>query len=411
MKQRLTKRSVDGAKPKASRYYVWDTDVTGFGLMVTPVGSKSYVLQYRRPGLGRKANARRMTLGRHGELTPDQARKLAAAKLLQVKSGKDPTAPRSAEGEKSVADLVERFLVDFLPNKKKPPRPTTIRDYRYHLERRVVPAMGSRPVSDVTRVDVEQLHVSMRDTPYAANRVLAILRHAFDQAEAWGWRQQASNPARHVERYREVRRGAHKEVMLTPEQMRSLLEAIDEQESGGADPVGCAALRVAFWTGWRIGEVLRLEWQDIDLETGSTKLRLTKTADEEYRQMPHEALAVVKDQTRVAGNPYVFPGRAPGAHLTTVKGPWLKVRKRADLDSLEGLGAFRLHDLRHNVVSWDVSRGVPLEIAGKNVGHRSREATEVYAHFAPDVLKRAADERADAMRVAIGDATEPETPP
>jgi hypothetical protein len=58
-------------------------------------------------------------------------------------------------------------------------------------------------------------------------------------------------------------------------------------------------------------------------------------------------------------------------------------------------------DLRHNVVSWDVSRGVALEIAGKNVGHRSRRSTEVYAHFAPDALKRAADARAEAMRVAV----------
>ena len=65
------------------------------------------------------------------------------------------------------------------------------------------------------------------------------------------------------------------------------------------------------------------------------------------------------------------------------------------------VGAFRLHDLRHNVVSWDVSRGVALEIAGKNVGHRSRQATEIYAHFAPDALKRAADERARAMRMAV----------
>ena len=51
------------------------------------------------------------------------------------------------------------------------------------------------------------------------------------------------------------------------------------------------------------------------------------------------------------------------------------------LPAFEGLGPLRLHDLRHNVVSWDVSRGVPLEIAGKNVGHRSRRSTEVYAHF------------------------------
>ena len=91
-------------------------------------------------------------------------------------------------------------------------------------------------------------------------------------------------------------------------------------------------------------------------------------------------------------------------HLTTVKRPWQDIGRRARLDSLDGLGALRLHDLRHNVVNWDVLRGVPLEIAGKNVGHRSRQATEIYAHFAPDALKRAADARARAMRVAVEEA-------
>jgi integrase-like protein len=88
-------------------------------------------------------------------------------------------------------------------------------------------------------------------------------------------------------------------------------------------------------------------------------------------------------------------------HLTTVRKPWTRIRKRAGLDRLGELGAFRIHDLRHNVVSWDVSWGVALEIAGKNVGHRSRRSTAVYAHFAPDALKRAADERTAAMRSAL----------
>ncbi len=81
--------------------------------------------------------------------------------------------------------------------------------------------------------------------------------------------------------------------------------------------------------------------------------------------------------------------------------PWVKIRARAGLANLDGLGPLRLHDLRHNAVSWDVSRGVGLEIAGKNVGHRSGTSTETYAHFAPDALKRAADERARAMRAAL----------
>ena len=166
----------------------------------------------------------------------------------------------------------------------------------------------------------------------------------------------------------------------------------------------CAAIRVAFWIGWRIGEVLGLEWDNVDLERGVARLVDTKTSAEEYRQIPAEVIRILQGVARVAGCPFVFPGRALQEHLTTVKRPWQEIRKRARLDSLDGLGALRLHDLRHNVVSWDVSRGVPLEIAGKNIGHRSRQATEIYAHFAPDALKRAADARASAMRAAVEQA-------
>ena len=189
-----------------------------------------------------------------------------------------------------------------------------------------------------------------------------------------------------------------------PKQMAKLLDSIDKEEAAGSSSVACAAIRVTFWTGWRISEVLGLEWRNVNLEIGRAKLLKTKAAAEEYRQLPAQAVAIIARLERVASCPYVFPGRDLRSSLTHVRKPWTEIRKRAGLDDLEELGAFRLHDLRHNVVSWDVSRGVALEIAGRNVGHRSRRSTEVYAHFAPDGLKRAADERATAMQTALEEA-------
>jgi integrase len=243
----------------------------------------------------------------------------------------------------------------------------------------------------VTPTDVEKLHAGMRAKPYVANRTLSLLQQAFDQAERWDWRPQHTNPALHIDRYREERRGAKQEVMLDAKQMAELLKAIEDEEQSGGNPIACAAIRVVFRTGWRIGEVLGLEWANLDLENGVAKLLTTKTAEEEYRQFPAEAVEVLERLSPQAHSRWVFPGRDLRQHLESVRKPWSKIRSRAKLDNLAGLGPLRLHDLRHNVVSWDISRGVPLEIAGKNVGHRSRRSTEVYAHFAPDALKRAAE--------------------
>ena len=69
---KLTKRIVDQSKPGTGQIFVWDTDVPGFGLRVLPSGQRSYVIQYRARG-----RSRRMTLGKHGALTPQTARKMA----------------------------------------------------------------------------------------------------------------------------------------------------------------------------------------------------------------------------------------------------------------------------------------------------------------------------------------------
>lgn len=81
---RISKVAVDGATPRPSRYTLWDQEFPGFGLRVEPSGSKSYVIRYRANGGGRGAPERLMTLGRHGVLTPDAARKLARTRLSEV---------------------------------------------------------------------------------------------------------------------------------------------------------------------------------------------------------------------------------------------------------------------------------------------------------------------------------------
>ncbi len=401
MRKRLTNRTLKSIRASDRTFFVWDTETTGFGLKVTPSGHKTYVFQYRLPGRGRSSAPKRITIGTTKDVALDKAEKIAVGHLLNVKTGGDPSLVRKRGAVPTVAGLTDVFLEEYLPNKKRPPRESTKGDYASLLKCHVVPRLGSKRVDEVTSTDIERLHASLRSKPYVANRTLSVLQQAFDQAERWGWRPQQTNPVRHIERYPEAQRGARKEVMLTPEQMRDFLGAIDYEEANGARSTGWNAIRLAFWTGWRISEVLGLKWENLDLDNATAKIERTKTADEEYRRIPDEGVEVLRRQEPIAGSPYVFPSKDPSKSLGSVRKPWLRVIKRARLDDLDGLGKLRLHDLRHNVVSWDVSRGVPLEIAGRSVGHRSRQATEVYAHFAPDALRRAADARAKAMRDAV----------
>ena len=90
MSQRITKSKIDNATPQEKDYFLWDSDLKGFGLKVSKGGTKSYVLKYRH-GSGRRAPTRRMTIGRHGSpWTADQARGEAKRLLGRVANREDP---------------------------------------------------------------------------------------------------------------------------------------------------------------------------------------------------------------------------------------------------------------------------------------------------------------------------------
>jgi hypothetical protein len=130
--RRITKRLVDGLRPSGDDHFVWDNTLIGFAVRVQPTGAKSYVVKYRA-GSGRGAPTRRVTLGRVGTLTPDEARVLARKTLGAVAHGRDPAAVKAAERRTStLRELAEIFLAEHVEVKRKP---TTAAHYRSLLER------------------------------------------------------------------------------------------------------------------------------------------------------------------------------------------------------------------------------------------------------------------------------------
>lgn len=112
-KSRLTKRAIDSANPKDSRYTVFDEQLPGFGLRVFPSGEKSWIVEYRPNGGGRRIAKRRITLGSVAALTPDQARKAAAEILARARLGGDPARDAADKRQAiSFADLVDSKPAD-----------------------------------------------------------------------------------------------------------------------------------------------------------------------------------------------------------------------------------------------------------------------------------------------------------
>ncbi len=370
---RLTKRGIDAADYEGGTDYRWDDVVSGFGMRLYPSGKKAFVVAYRV--LGRK---RIMVLGRYGVLTLDQARTRARKVLAQASEGLDPSRDRQALLKApTVVDLATRFLADHGPKKKA----SSIRNDQRMWKQNILPRLGQRKVVDVTRSDIDRLHSQMRKTPYAANRVLALLSKAFNLAEVWGWRPAPSNPCRHVKPYKEEKR----ERYLSPAEISRLGVVLEEVEHERVELPGVAtAIRLLLLTGCRLNEILSLRWQDVDFESGCLRLADSKTG-KRLVLLSGGALELLAATERVEGNPYVVPGKREGQHLVNLSKPWRRIRERAGFDDV------RLHDLRHTFGSFGAGAGLSLPLIGKMLGHSQPATTARYAHLANDPLRRAVE--------------------
>ena len=395
---RLTKRSVDAAQPKASRYTLFDDQLKGFGLRVSPSGEKSWIVEYRANGGGRAAPKRRITLGADGQLTPEQARKAAADTLAQVCLGGDPaTEKRQARRSMTFTQLAECFLAEHVDAKRKA---GTRKHYRDLLERIAVPALGKLKAADVTRGEVAKLHLKHKPTPFQANRLLAVISAMYAFADKRGFVPEGFNPARRIEKFREHRR----ERFLTSDELERIGTALREAETVGIawdvdedqpnakhmpkpenrrtilGPHATAAIRLLILTGARLREILHLRWEQIDFDRGLLLLPDSKTG-RKTSVLNAPALAVLAEVPRVAS--YVIAGNDPEKPRADLHKPWKLVATRAELDCV------RIHDLRHTFASFGAGSGLGLPIIGKLLGHREAATTQRYAHLDNDPLRRA----------------------
>ena len=419
----LGKRAVDAAEPTASRYELFDTKLKGFGLRVAPSGEKTWIVMYRAGDGGRTAPKRRVTIGKTGTLTPEEARAVAHKILAKAKLGADPaTAKAERRAAASVKELADAFIERHVGAKRKA---KTAHSYGDILTRLVVPELGRVKAADLKRSDFARLHLKLAATPFQANRMLAVVGSMYSFGAKVGLVPEGLNPARGVERYPEEGR----ERFLTTKELERIGAAIREAETVGVPwvldatkpgakhlpkdvgqrrtviaPEAAAALRLLIFTGARLREVLDLRWEHVDMERGLLFLPTSKTGRKTII-LNAPALAVLASLERVSA--YVIPGEAvtlpDGARedrpRSDLKRPWAVVLKRA------GLEGVRLHDLRHTFASYGAGGGLGLPVIGKLLGHAQASTTQRYAHVGADPLRKASDAIAATLAAAMGEGS------
>ncbi|ARO55652.1 hypothetical protein B2G69_16985 [Methylorubrum zatmanii] len=154
---KISKRVVEAAEPRERDYFLWCDELPGFGVRIFSTGRRSYLVQYRNAG-----RSRRVTIGLHGPVTAEQARKEALNLLGQVARGEDPAEEKATRRRSlTVAQLCERYLEatktgTVLGRGRKPKKASTLISDRGRIEHHIVPLLGNRLVQDLTRVDVQR---------------------------------------------------------------------------------------------------------------------------------------------------------------------------------------------------------------------------------------------------------------
>ena len=201
-------------------------------MRIHATGRKVYVVQTRGP-----TGPKRVTLGLHGELSTDEARKRAGTVIGRIKRGEEPV-PAPPEPEFTVAALAERFMRVHVQVHCKP---RTVTTYRSVLDGHILPALGATAISAVGPSDIAALHHRLRDTPGTANGAVRVVSAMFRLAEAWELVAPRRNPCRSVRLYKQ----RSCERFLTPDEYRRLGRALREaQADGSVSPAVVAAIRL-----------------------------------------------------------------------------------------------------------------------------------------------------------------------
>ena len=393
----FTERTVREAKPTHKTEFLWDNQIKGFGLRITPKGVKSYILNYRVNGRERRA-----TIGRASEFSLKKAREIAASWLADVKAGEsDPLevkrkARQEARQAPTMNDGLDYYFNDFAPAKIKDGllRESTFRDYKQQANKYLRPKIGQLKIADVQRSDVERVVAPISGT-IIKNRVLSLTSSLFSLFEEKGWRPQNSNPTSGISRSREEPR----DRVLSADELAALSEALKQYEQ--QYPVSVAAIRVAAFTGLRISEVLGIQWEHIDFETGRLVLPDTKTG-RRIANLPTPALAIVKELPR--SSQWVFTGKSTKAAITyrTVRKHWIEISDSAGFKGIKRLDGVTLHDLRRTFISTAASSasgvGASVSVVQSLLGHKSLKVALRYVNTIGNEVVEARESTADRVQ-------------
>jgi len=263
-------------------------------------------------------------------------------------------------------------------------------NYQKHLE----PRFSKKRLDDIAPIDIERMKLDLKKglnkngKPYSKATIkhqVVLINRLYNLARRWGM-YDGRNPVDQVEM---PRLDNHVTEFLRDDEVGRLLQTLEKWPCR----LSAAFVKFTMLTGMRRGELFKLTWDDVDFERVMVTLREPKGGKTQTIPVNEQALQVLRELE--VTSPFVFPGK-DGLQRTDFKGPWMRIRKKANLPD-----NFRFHGLRHHFASTLVSAGYDLLVVQKLLTHKDSRTTQRYAHLSPGALKDAALKSGELLQPKI----------
>ena len=356
---KITKRFVDSLKRPtgSSDVFHWDDALKGFGIRLKPSGVASYLVQYRT----RSGATRRLTLGKVGVKTPDEARTSAKQALDLVENGADPSTERKAQRHaKTFNDLVEAYFQSDAWTRKSPSARLIDQG---RIDRHLRPLLGKRPVAEISRRDMEKVFRDIRDGRTAmdapsgkkhgrirvtggegtARRTLGLAGALFTFAVKEELT--PANPCHGIEKGRD---GIREAIVEDAAAYGRLFSALDDP---AISRPAADAIRLIALTGARRGEITGLRWGNVDLGNGRLVFQPAQhktgraTGKPKFIALPSKAQEILAALPQGKPDELVIRSAKNGSPID-LKKVWARVRANAGLPT-----DLTIHGLRHAIAS------------------------------------------------------------
>ena len=379
MPEKITKKAVDAlisrAKAEGKTRYIFDSELKGFAALATKTGTCNYFFEYRLKGAG--GSPKRVTLGRHGALTPDEARRRASIELGNVARGTDVAQERKDARARLKAgtfrDLSESyFAVNGRQEKTGEWKSRHWKETHTMLEKSVYPMLGSKAPDAITKPELAALiNKTKAHSHSVARRLHETLRPLFGWAFASGTIQ--TNPMTGLPCPKPVEA---RDRVLSDEEIKALWQAAIEQSWPFEN-----VIKLLLLTGQRREEVAGMRWREIDLDAGQWTIakERCKNGKAHTVDLHPEAVrlldplgdeAASRLMKQSAEEDFVFSttGR------TSVSG-FSKIKARIDVRMQQFLGdkfqPWRIHDLRRTAASGMAALGFQPHVIERVLNHVS----------------------------------------